>query len=123
MPANCTDYLQPLGLTVNKVAQSYLKQQFSEWYANEFLNQILSSSNDNTTPEPVDLSTVCMKNVGVGWLIQLYEYLQHDPHHVVNGFLVAGISQSIDAGKPVFAPYNNDEGSDSDSGHKSESED
>ena len=60
VPANCTDYLQPLDLTVNKVAKSYFEQQFSEWYANEVSNQILSSSNDGTTLEPVDLFTARM---------------------------------------------------------------
>ena len=49
----------------------------------------------------VDLSTSCMKSIGVCWLIQLYEHLCDHPHHSANGFLAAGILQSLDAGKPV----------------------
>ena len=30
VPANCTDKLQPLDLTVNKVAKSYLQKEFQE---------------------------------------------------------------------------------------------
>ena len=37
-------------------------------------------------------------------------------------FLAAGISQSIDAGKPVLAAYNNEDGNSNESGDESESE-
>ena len=45
-----------------------------------------------------------MKSVSACWLIRLFEYLENNPHHLVNGFLAAGtcISQSIDAGHPVI---------------------
>ena len=49
----------------------------------------------------VDLSTSRMKSIGVRWLIQLYEHLCDHPHHSANGFLAAGILQSLDAGKLV----------------------
>ncbi len=104
VPANCTDYLQPLDLTVNKVAKSFLKQKFSDWYASQVANQ---------PTEPVDLSTARMKSVGVGWLIELYEQIQNHPEHLVNGFHAAGIPQSIDAGTPVI-PQSDDKSDDSD---------
>ena len=118
VPANCTDYLPPLDLTVNKVAKSFLKQKFSEWYAKQVADQI---SNSTTQPEPVDLSTAQMKSVGVSWLIELYDHLCNNPLHVVNGFLSAGIPQSIDAGKPVLLDDNQDN-EESDEEHDEESD-
>ncbi len=108
VPANCTDYLQPLDLTVNKVAKSFLKQKFAEWYA----DQVASQFSSNPVPNPVDLSTARMKSIGVSWLIQLFEHLQNNPHHMVNGFIAAGIPQSIDAGKPVIPTATKDVDSD-----------
>ena len=34
VPANCTDRLQPLDLSVNKPAKDFMKRKFQEWYAN-----------------------------------------------------------------------------------------
>ena len=103
VPAGCTDQLQPLDLTVNRVAKSFLQARFREWYAEEVANQL--SNNDGGTdfhPEPIDLSTARMKSIGVKWLIKLYEHLCANPIHAVNGFITSDILQSIDAGKPVL---------------------
>ena len=96
VPPNCTDKLQPLDLTVNKAAKSFLQSEFRDWYATEVAKQL---TNGNTgTVSPVDLSTSRMKCIGVSWLIHLYEYLESNPLLLVNGFHAAGIPQSIDAG-------------------------
>ena len=33
VPANCTDCLQPMDLSVNKVAKDFMRSKFREWYA------------------------------------------------------------------------------------------
>ena len=40
IPANCTDRLQPLDLSVNKVAKDFLRTQFSNWYADQICSQL-----------------------------------------------------------------------------------
>ena len=35
IPANCTDCLQPMDLSVNKAAKDFLCSQFKDWYAHE----------------------------------------------------------------------------------------
>ena len=35
LPANCTDRLQPLDLSVNKSAKDFLRSQFQDWYAEQ----------------------------------------------------------------------------------------
>jgi len=39
IPANCTDHLQPLDLTVNKPAKDFLRGKFEEWYAKQIHEQ------------------------------------------------------------------------------------
>ena len=34
IPANCTDRLQPLDISVNKPAKDFLRKQFQQWYSN-----------------------------------------------------------------------------------------
>lgn len=40
IPANCTDKLQPLNLSVNKPAKDYMKTKFQEWYAKKICQQL-----------------------------------------------------------------------------------
>ena len=39
VPANCTDRLQPLDLSINKPAKDFLRSKFQEWYAKELCTE------------------------------------------------------------------------------------
>ena len=47
IPPYTTDKLQPMDLTVNKPAQDFLKQKFQEWYSDQILKQLDSSTTTN----------------------------------------------------------------------------
>ena len=67
VPANCTDQLQPLDLSVNRSAKAFLKREFQNWYAEE-LSKKVNDAIDDDEIEPVDLSSARMKCVGAnGW--------------------------------------------------------
>ena len=40
VPANCTDHLQPLNLSVNKVAKEFLCREFNSWYSDQICDQL-----------------------------------------------------------------------------------
>ena len=40
VPANCTDRLQPLDVSVNKAAKECLRRQFQEWYGDQVCKQL-----------------------------------------------------------------------------------
>ena len=40
LPANTTDRLQPMDLSVNKSAKSFLKQCFEQWYSDQVIKQL-----------------------------------------------------------------------------------
>ncbi len=101
VPANCTDRLQSLDLTVNRSAKAFLKKQFENWYAEE-LKEKIDAVDDFDEIEPVDLSTARMKCVGARWLVKLYDYLSDNPQIIVNGFFAAHITQSITNGEPIL---------------------
>jgi len=87
VPANCTDRLQPLDISVNQSVKHFLREQFQEWYADQVCHQL---QNGNKTPE-VDLNMSIMKPLGATWLIKLIDYLKLNPQLVVNGFHKAGL--------------------------------
>ena len=42
VPANCTDKLQPLDLSVNKPLKDEMKKYFQAWYAEEVKKQLVT---------------------------------------------------------------------------------
>ena len=58
VPPNTTDLLQPLDISVNKPAKSFLRQKFDEWYASEVFKEL---NTDNAEMEPVDMCLPVMK--------------------------------------------------------------
>jgi len=40
VPANCTDRLQPLDLSVNKAAKGFLRRKFNSWYSDQICDQL-----------------------------------------------------------------------------------
>ena len=86
VPANCTDRLQPMDVSVNKAAKDFLCQRFREWYASQICQQI-----DEGDSSAVDLRLNVVKPLGAQWMIQLYDYLKLHPEVIKNGFKGAGI--------------------------------
>ena len=80
-----------MDISVNKVVKSCLRSKFSEWYSEELSEQFINGDDD----EPVDTLTARMKCVGGRWLMEVMEYLEDNPHIVVNGFKHAGIHQAL----------------------------
>lgn len=81
VPANCTDWLQPLNISVNKPAKDFLHGKFQHWYSEEVRKQL--SRNEDVK---VNLAMSVVKPLGAQWLIALYEYVQSNPSIVINGF-------------------------------------
>ena len=122
VPACCTDKLQPLDLTANRSAKAFLKRQFESWYAEE-LRQKINAAEGMEDIEPVDMGTARMKCIGAKWLVELCEYFADNPSIIVNGFLAAHISQSIDCGKPIFEDVEVDSNDELDDEEDEEDED
>jgi len=101
LPPNTTDLLQPMDLTVNKPAKSFLKKEFSEWYSNELLQQLRAHrrvSLNQIELNPIDLGMPALKELGAQWLVKMAQYIEDNPQFVVNGFVKAGISKALDNG-------------------------
>ena len=70
LPANTTDRLQPLDISVNKPAKHFLREKFQDWYASQILQQLgplLGPSLDIEDQElqPIDLFLPLLHELGV----------------------------------------------------------
>ena len=91
VPANCTDRLQPMDLSVNKAIKEHMKVSFQLWYAEKVSRQL----NEREEGKPVDLRLSVMKLLGVKWFTSALTHVQLHSHIVENGFREAGITDML----------------------------
>lgn len=96
LPANTTDQLQPMDISVNKPAKDILRQKFQEWYSKKVLEQVGEESDLNSDINPIDMSMPVMKEAGAKWFVEMANYLSSNPHFIVNGFIRTGIAAALD---------------------------
>ena len=82
VPANCTDRLQPLDVSINKSIKHYLKES----YANEVHKQ---------QGKPVDMKLSVSKPLGAQWFIHAFQHVQENKLIITNGFDEAGITDRL----------------------------
>lgn len=87
VPANCTDKLQPMDLSINKPLKTVMKDHFQVWYSEQVAAQIKSGTAPNAVK--VDVRTSVIKPLSSEWLISAVDQIQSA--HVVTGFKKAGI--------------------------------
>ena len=95
VPANCTDRLQPLDVSVNKAVKAFLRSQFQDWYATCTCQQIRLHSDEKQPLVPVDLKMSIMKPLGVQWMLNLYKYMISRSDIVKNDFRKCGIKNDL----------------------------
>ena len=94
-PANATDRLQPMDISVNKPAKSFLKKKFEMWYSDQVTQQLEGQDMDIVDVEPIDLSMGMVKEIGAKWLVDMVNYIGDNPQFIVNGFIHAEIAKAF----------------------------
>ena len=92
VPANCTDRLQPLDVSIKKPVKSFLRKQLQEWYAQEICEQLRDPP---TQVDSVDLRLNVVKPLGARWMIKIYDYMKSNPEIIRNGFKGVGITEFL----------------------------
>ena len=90
IPANLTDQLQPLDLSVNKPAKEQMRWKFQDWYG-----EIICKQLEDKVQELVDMRLSIMKPLSAKWVIETYQYLSANPTIIINGFRAAGIVDAL----------------------------
>ena len=88
IPANCTDRLQPLDLSVNKAVKAFLRKKFQDWYAKEVFTQI-----EEGRVEMVDLRLSTVKPLGAQWMVDVFNYFKTNTgiNIIKNGYKSASV--------------------------------
>ena len=89
LPANTTDRLQPMDLTVNKPAKDFLKRCFGDWYAEQIRTQLEGNDIESTDLQPINLGLPALKELGAKWMVEMAQYFADNPQIIVNGLIKA----------------------------------
>lgn len=89
IPANCTDRLQPMDLSVNKAVKDFMRKKFMEWHSAEVMEKMKSGTGSETS---INFKLSTMKPIGAKWMVQLFDYLNTNS---TNGFKAAGIVEAL----------------------------
>ena len=95
VPANCTDKLQPLDVSLNKPVKDEMKKRFQMWYSEQVQKQLQEGVPINEVK--VEMPASVMKNLSANWMMSTWEALKSRSELAVNGFQKAGISSAIDS--------------------------
>ena len=91
VPANCTDKLQPIDISINKPVKDGMKTCFQTWYADQIKKQLERSGSF----ESVDLSAPALKAQSTNWLVSVWNSMEKRPLLAINGFKKAGIADAV----------------------------
>ena len=110
VPNNMTHLLHPLDLSVNSWVKRWIRQQFSDWYA----EQIRLNLDEGKTLESIDIKMplTVMKPLHARWLIKLYNTMTTgEGKQVIKiGWEAAGITEAIKISSknlPSVDPFRN----------------
>ena len=95
VPANCTDTLQPLDVSLNKPVKDEMKKRFQMWYSEQVQKQLQEGVPINEVK--VEMPASVMKNLSANWMMSTWEALKSRSELAVNGFQKAGTSSAIDS--------------------------
>ena len=93
-----TQLFQPLDLTVNKHCKSYLKRLFSEWYAQQIVNQL--SLREKVEEIKIQFRLTTLKPLHAKWLVEYYNEItsENGSSVIIIGWKATGIYDAIKAG-------------------------
>ena len=92
VPANCTDRLQPMDISINKPVKDDMKKRFQSWYAAEVQKQLKEVPVDQVK---VDVASSPIKTKSAHWIISAWQALTSRPEVAINGFKKTGIYDAV----------------------------
>ena len=92
MPANCTNRLHSLDVSVNRAAKQFMRAKFEGWYA----DRIIAQKDSGQDIQSVDLRLLSVvKPIGAQWVIELCDHLKGHPNIISNGFKHVGVTDAL----------------------------
>ena len=86
VPHNLTNKFQPLDLTVNQSAKSFIAEKYNTWFSGEVAKQLVQGQDPCDVEVPLQLTV--RKPLHAKWILELYNRLKGEKGLIRNGLLL-----------------------------------
>ena len=105
VPHNLTNKFQPLDITLNKPAKSFISNCYNEWFSHQVSQQL--EKGIRPADIKVSLNLTELKVMHAKWISKLYEFLCAQDKMILNGFKAAGITEAVESANAVLERIEN----------------
>ena len=105
VPHNITNKFQPLDISVNKVAKSFISEKYNTWMINELSNQLKRGISSCDVKMALQLGII--EPLYAKWIVELYTHMQNKQEKIINSFKSAGITEAIQSAGLVLERIEN----------------
>ena len=105
VPHNLTKRFQPLDITVNKPAKSFIKYKYNMWYTEQDVKNLKEGKVPVDVEVSLNLSEI--KPLHAKWIQEMYEYLRGCSGLVLNGLESAEITEAVEKSNEIFERIEN----------------
>ena len=103
VPHNHTNKFQPLDITANKPAKSFISNKHNEWFSKQVSQQL--EKGIQPADVKVCLGLIELKVMHAKWILELHNHLRHQTG--INGFKVASIAETVESANTVLKRIEN----------------
>ena len=109
VPHNLTNNFQPLDLSINKAAKSFIQNKYNDWFADQVFTQLQNGKDPTHVKIPSKLSD--LKPMHSRWIVDWYIHVIHDvikeKEMIVRGFNSAGTSEAVQNADDIYEKIEN----------------
>ena len=105
VPHYLTYKFQPLDLTVNQSAKSFIAEKYNSWFSGEVSKLRMQGQDPCDVKVPLRLTVI--KPLHAKWILELYNRLEGGKGLIRNGLVAAGITEAIEDAKSIMRRVEN----------------
>jgi len=105
VPHNLTNKFQPLDISVNKAAKSFVQNLYNDWFSNQIAEQLQKGNDPKDIKITTKLST--LKPLHASWIVKLYHHMCENSEMIINGFESAGIAEAVNEARKIMEKVEN----------------
>ena len=93
VPHILTSKFQPLDLSVNKVAKSFIQNKYNDWFADQVFTQLQIGK--DSTDVKISSKSSDLKPIHARWIADWYNHVIKKKEMIVRGSSSVGISEAV----------------------------
>ena len=105
VPHNLTNNFQPLDLSINKAAKSFIQNKYNDWFADQVFTQLQNGKDPTDVKISSKLSD--LKSIHSRWIVDWYNHAIKEKEMIVRRSDSAGISEDVQNADKIYQKIKN----------------